>query len=407
MQELITLTTFLPALTILVGLFLMIFYVKKSSTVNVLISLAVAGLFYYICDAIITNPFAEPQLMIWATVAVPFLSPLSLGFIICLVWVLYYEKPLPWHQFLWFVLPVALSSVCVVLFMLVGSEDAEQFQSLYDKLRHYPESYNNIPVFRMLHFIEHTLYGAVLFTYSVWAVIFSIYVLRRTGFNHVACVGFFFKRASLPPVHILLLSFIALLSTIVVRVVLGRYFLMDHLWANIFLSFVQSFCMLLILLAAFSLDYVECTWRQYWFLAPREDLNHTNDASDDDDDDATDAVTYLSLQDRLENGLHEIMDEQHAYLDCNLRMTDVARSLGTNRNYLSRHINEKYHMNFNEYVNRMRIEYSKDFMLKNPDMLLDTIAVECGFCTAQVFGRKFKAMEGIAPRTWLVQQTKE
>lgn len=409
MDNLIEWIVYLPVLVVAVGLFLLIFFVPKSTMVVMLRVLAGVALFYYISDGVIVNPNADVHTLVKAFVAVPFLSPLTLGYIICMIWVLYYERPLPWHQCLWFVWPVALSSVCLMLYLLISDDEAARFQALYDQLRHFPESYASSKIFQALGFIEHRVYRTTMFVYTVYAVGFAIYVLHRTGLNRVAWAGFFFKGSSLPPVHILLLSLVTLLISIMLRVLIGRYVLMDHLWLNITFSFFQCFCMILMLLSAFSLEYVECTLRQFWFLDPKDDLDSTSadDAmSDDNITDDTDNDTYLTLQERLVKGLHDVMEVQRAYLDCNLRMADVARALGTNRNYLSHHINEKYQMNFNEYVNRMRIEYSKQYMREHPDMLLDTIAAECGFGTAQVFSRKFKSMEGVTPRSWLVQQGK-
>ena len=61
-------------------------------------------------------------------------------------------------------------------------------------------------------------------------------------------------------------------------------------------------------------------------------------------------------------------------------------------------------MSYNDYIAHLRIEYAKQYMLQHPDMLLDAIAEQCGFGTAQAFGRKFKTVEGITPRTWLVAE---
>ena len=158
--------------------------------------------------------------------------------------------------------------------------------------------------------------------------------------------------------------------------------------------------------------------RQFWFLDPREDLSNEQlmeDASAEElaegQPDMAESLFGANLdmdalsevEARIAKGLHDMMDEGHAYLDNSLHIEQVARALGTNRYYLSRYINENYHVNYNEYINRMRLEYAKQYMLQNPDMLLDVVAADSGFGTAQAFARKFKAMEGITPRTWLVQ----
>ncbi|MBP5679454.1 MAG: helix-turn-helix transcriptional regulator [Bacteroidales bacterium] len=407
MENILTVTLHLPSLTCLVGFVLSFYLKKKNETAYVLMPLAATGLLYYLCDAIIINPYSDVHATVIASAAVPFLSPFSLAFIISLLWVLYYEKHLPWHQYLWFVAPIALCSICTMLYIVIGNEEAAHFQALYDQLRHYPESHIECSAFRCQHFVEEVLYNATLFLYSLYAVLFAIFILYKTGFNHKAFIGYFFKGASLPPMHILLLSFISLMLMVIVRVLVGRYFLFDHTWANILLAYLQAYCIILVTLAAFNLNYVECTLRQYWFIDPNERLDDT--VIDDTDDDSSDSNSpdqdsFSRVQERLDKGLHEMMEVQKAFLDSNLRMIDVAHTLCTNRNYLSRHIKERYHMSYNDYIAHLRIEYAKQHMLQHPDMLLDAIAEHCGFGTAQAFGRKFKAVEGITPRTWLVAE---
>ena len=405
-MNLLTVILHLPFLTCLVG-FVLSFYLKKNDTVYVIIPLAMAGMLYYMCDAIIVNPYSDVHGTVIASAAVPFLSLFSLAFIICLMWVLYYEKHLPWHQYLWFVAPIALCSICTMLYIVIGNDEAAHFQALYDQLRHYPESHIECSAFRCQHFVEQVLYNFTLFLYSIYAILFGIVILYKTGFTRHAFIGYFFKGASLPPMHILLLSFITLMLTVVVRVLVGRYFLFDHTWANILFAFLQAYCVIQVTLAAFNLNYVECTLRQYWFIDPNERFDDSlfDDADDDSAADSNaDQDAFSKVQERLDKSLHEVMDVQQLFLDSNLRMTDVTRLLSTNRNYLSRHLKERYHLSYNEYIAHLRIEYAKQYMLQHPDMLLDAIAEHCGFGTAQSFGRKFKAMEGITPRTWLVRK---
>ena len=413
MENLLTVILHIPALACLVG-FVLTFYLQRNATVNVIIPLTVAGLLYFLCDAIIVNPYSDVHTTVLALAAVPFLSPFALAFIICLMWVLYYEQHLPWHQYLWFVAPIALSSICVMLYIVIGSEEAAHFQALYDQLRHYPETFIDEPPFRHQHFIEEVLYNIVLYIYTLYSIGFALMVLRKTGFTCRSCFAYFLKGASLPPMHILLISFIVLMLSVLLRVIVGRYFLFDHTWANVLLSFLQAYCILLVTLAVFNLNHVECTLRQYWFIDPNESMEVIQ--SDDEPEEvapsgetsspeeASDLDSFSRVQERLDKGLHEMMEVQKAFLDSNLRMIDVAHTLCTNRNYLSRHIKERYHMSYNDYIAHLRIEYAKQYMLQHPDMLLDAIAEHCGFGTAQAFGRKFKAVEDITPRTWLVAE---
>ena len=422
MENLLTVILHFPALTILWGLLMLCFYKKRNTVIHVLIAVAVSGYFYSVCDAIVVNPYSTPHSSVVTSVVLQILAPLTLAFILCLMWVSKYEQQLPWHQYLWFIIPVALCSVCIMLYCVMGSDNAAQYQQLLDLRRAYPVEFVNRRAFEFFHFIRTRFYHYTVCIYSTVAIIFALHLLRKTGFSRKALYAFFFQGASLPPFHIQMLVFILLLFCFELRIFLGRYFLMDHLWASAAFSFLMACCYILLTLAALSLEFVECTLRQFWFLDPRDDLSRetileaeaeeklakdlASSESEEDDmmnDSSTDQDAVSQVEARIAKGLRSMMDEGHAYLDNNLHIEQVARMLGTNRYYLSRYINENYHINFNEYINRKRLEYAKQHMLQNPDVLLDVIATDCGFSTAQAFARKFKAMEGITPRTWLVQ----
>jgi YesN/AraC family two-component response regulator len=48
--------------------------------------------------------------------------------------------------------------------------------------------------------------------------------------------------------------------------------------------------------------------------------------------------------------------QEKPYLNPELKITDLAAALATNRSYLSNFINSKYRMNFSRYINQQRLE---------------------------------------------------
>ncbi len=50
------------------------------------------------------------------------------------------------------------------------------------------------------------------------------------------------------------------------------------------------------------------------------------------------------------------MREQKPYLDPSYKLTDLAEAMGINRSYVSRFINRTYGVNFNRYMNRLRLK---------------------------------------------------
>lgn len=80
--------------------------------------------------------------------------------------------------------------------------------------------------------------------------------------------------------------------------------------------------------------------------------------------------------------------------------------VGVSRSTMSAMISSAYGESFRDYLNRRRIEYSKEYMLAHPKATQEAIAAECGFKDGNLFNRKFKQLEGETPLSWLVRNYK-
>ena len=87
--------------------------------------------------------------------------------------------------------------------------------------------------------------------------------------------------------------------------------------------------------------------------------------------------------------------------DSELSLVSLSRKLGTNTSDLSRAINEGLGLNFNELVNRLRVEAVKQVLQDAGDQrgLLD-IAFEAGFSSKASFNRCFKHYTGQTPSAY-------
>lgn len=95
-----------------------------------------------------------------------------------------------------------------------------------------------------------------------------------------------------------------------------------------------------------------------------------------------------------------IIEEDRIFLQKNLRLSDVAREIGTNRTYISQLLKEEYQCSFFDFINRKRIEYAMELVRIHPEFKQGQIAEECGFIHASVFSRAFKQYTGMTFREW-------
>jgi len=114
----------------------------------------------------------------------------------------------------------------------------------------------------------------------------------------------------------------------------------------------------------------------------------------------TKLVPDLSVKEmsRLNKGLQKLLEEKQIYKNPDLRLSDVALMLGTNRSYLSRVVNDEMNTSFCELINDYRIRHAKSLLEKaDEEIPLEDIASMAGFNGTSSFYRVFKEKTGLTP----------
>lgn len=88
------------------------------------------------------------------------------------------------------------------------------------------------------------------------------------------------------------------------------------------------------------------------------------------------------------------------YLSMQFTLDAVAQEIGVNRNYLSRYINERFHMNFSEWIAKQRVDEAQRLMKDLPETKLEEIAFRSGFSSASYFSKVFSRIVGMSPMRW-------
>ena len=106
-------------------------------------------------------------------------------------------------------------------------------------------------------------------------------------------------------------------------------------------------------------------------------------------------IPAADKQESLEKYSQHIRSEE-LYLDANLKIDRVARKVGVPIREISQAINDA-DMNFNEYINKFRIEHAKDLLVKDAKMTILDVMMNSGFNNKGVFYTHFKSSTGMAP----------
>jgi len=92
------------------------------------------------------------------------------------------------------------------------------------------------------------------------------------------------------------------------------------------------------------------------------------------------------------------------FIQPGISLTSLAKSLDTNTKYLSDVINRNKEVNFNQYINELRINYIINKMKEEPKYLnykMYYLAKECGFSSQSTFSSVFKSVTGISPLSFI------
>lgn len=139
--------------------------------------------------------------------------------------------------------------------------------------------------------------------------------------------------------------------------------------------------------------------RQYKeLMSIKEDMDRMSGSTDTGGEDTSNLNLQNGRLDDLFLSLENMMTVQQAFRNPGITRDSMAETLGTNRTYLSKTVNEHRKQNFTQYVNSYRISYAvKRLSDPETDVSLKEIALDAGFSSFTTFARAFKSEVGMPP----------
>ncbi len=98
--------------------------------------------------------------------------------------------------------------------------------------------------------------------------------------------------------------------------------------------------------------------------------------------------------------ISQLMEHEQLFLDSDLKLTDLATRLNTNRNVVSACINTQLGCSFSQFISNYRVEHAKQLLRQHPDIKMAEVWMQTGFTTESSFFRAFKATTGKTPSEW-------
>ena len=93
----------------------------------------------------------------------------------------------------------------------------------------------------------------------------------------------------------------------------------------------------------------------------------------------------------------KLVNDEKLFLYPNLKVSDLAKQLNSNRNYIYHAINVEMGMSFSDYINGLRVDYASRLLEERPELSINDVMTKSGFTSSSAFYRNFKKFKGITP----------
>lgn len=112
-------------------------------------------------------------------------------------------------------------------------------------------------------------------------------------------------------------------------------------------------------------------------------------------------------QKQLHLELIELMTSEKLYMDDSLTLARLADELDIKPHQLSEFLNKFMGMNFNRFINHLRVEKAIKLLLENPEANILDIAFESGFKSKAAFNAAFSSIKGMPPSRYIATKREE
>lgn len=110
-----------------------------------------------------------------------------------------------------------------------------------------------------------------------------------------------------------------------------------------------------------------------------------------------------SMAQLITDRLHLLMTVRRPYLSATYTLKDLGIDLAIPYYIVSCYLNRKVGLRFNDYVNKHRVEYFKELVIRGDmsNTTLDGIAGKCGFRNRNTLAISFKRFTGMTPSEFI------
>lgn len=108
------------------------------------------------------------------------------------------------------------------------------------------------------------------------------------------------------------------------------------------------------------------------------------------------------MMDKMQELIMNIIVFQKKYRDKGYSAKKLADEIGTSTRYISAVVNNRFHMNYTQFVNKQRIDEAMSVLVdkRYQDLRIEDVGDMVGFANRQSFYSSFYRFNGITPRQY-------
>lgn len=303
------------------------------------------------------------------------------------------EQAFDWKDYIWFIPAPVVGISLLLLYVWMGNEQAIMYITEIVENRGHIDTFTN-PAFLIHNIISIHLYRILILVQIAYLLIYATICLVRYK-KWLNSLFSDLENKSLDNLYALLIGLymILLLSLITYK---GRFYYNGD---SLFIQLLMLIWAALIYFMGYNLSHLEYTAETLVSDLKLADREATEEGYGEST--ITDANARKKVSKSLLPDFNRVINEEKIFLQKNLRLDDLARTMRTNRTYISRLINDEFNCTFSDYINKKRIEHAQKLIQDNPEMTQEQLAALSGFLHASSFSRTFKKQAGITFREWM------
>ena len=115
------------------------------------------------------------------------------------------------------------------------------------------------------------------------------------------------------------------------------------------------------------------------------------------------------MMDIIQEQIINIIVKHKAYRDKDYSAKKLAKEIGTNTRYISAVVNDRFHMNYSQFVNKYRVDEAMRILsdMRYQDLAMSDICDMVGFANRQTFYASFYRFIGVTPRQYRLDNMKK